>query len=35
MARIVPTIILHYLHPWRENVGSAENAGSNFRYGLT
>ncbi len=26
MARIVPTILLHFLHPWRSDVGSAENA---------
>ena len=30
MARIVPTILLHFLHPWRSDVGSAENAWSNF-----
>ena len=24
MARIVPTILLHFLHPWRSDVGSAE-----------
>jgi hypothetical protein len=26
MARIVPTILLHFLHPWRSDVGGAENA---------
>ncbi len=31
MARIVPTILLHFLHPWRSDVGSAENAWSNFQ----
>ena len=30
MARIVPTILLHFLHPWRSDVGSAENAGAIF-----
>ena len=30
MARIVPTILLHFLHPWRSDVGSAENAWSKF-----
>ncbi len=31
MARIVPTILLHFLHPWRSDVGSVENARSNFQ----
>ena len=31
MARIVPTILLHFLHPWRSDVGSAENARSDFQ----
>jgi hypothetical protein len=30
MARTVPTILLHFLHPWKSDVGSAENAWSNF-----
>jgi len=24
MARIAPSILLHFLHPWRSDVGSAE-----------
>ncbi len=30
MARIVPAILLHFLHPWRLDVASAEKASSDF-----
>jgi hypothetical protein len=30
MARIAPSILLHFLHPWRSDVGSAEYARINL-----
>jgi len=30
MASIVPAILLHFLHTWRADAGSAENAGAIF-----
>jgi hypothetical protein len=30
MASIVPAILLHFLHTWRADAGSTENAGAIF-----